>query len=818
MSIARLPGPLKPDNGYLIPLGKGTALERVLLPTVAIAIWAATLVISRSGALKTEFGPYAAIGEMVEGFTLKGGDELTRLSPLFPALAWLPYALSSNVVASLDSVNAVAMGMLVFGACALCERYTSSRWAKAAIAVNIPLLAFFSKMTAFVPADPSLCAATALMCATAAGQANRYGAQLVAQVAAVTLSPIGIAAPLSGMLRGFRLRVEPRWIAMLYAPPVAIWCVVQWWARGGVAGAIADFMPARAFASLGLWREPVFVTLCASMAVTAAGGLILPLVRRPSCVRHLWQEIPELFVLLGAVCLNAVSTGSATVWGFLLPMYVLLWAASQRTLSDREARFWFLAATAVTLFTQIPFAYSSVDAYEATVHPYALYRMIAATTASVFLRPWVARISMLVVVLVSLASAYLVGLDRINTRMEERNRRRTIDAHLSSALVLLALGFVLRGDRGPAVDENVHLDQILRFARGDWTINQALAMLPGFHLLVAALVFAFGATAASIRIVVFGLAMATVVVFYVLARDVDPRSAGTRTLQFALMPVLFHQFFLIYTDVTSLLVVLVMMLLAVRGRYVAAGALGVVAIAVRQDNVVWVAFALAWSHVRDYGWRWPAPSEWIARYATFVVSGCAFVLFVLANHGQIALGYDAGSHPTGLYGGNVFFMLFLSGFVFAPLWWSYRGVLLPRARQWWLWLGIAGLLAAYWLGFMVDHPHNLERSDYFLANAVLTTITSTGVRRMLGFLPVVVGAAGFAIAPMKRGWWLLLPFSMLFLLPEWLIVPRYYLIPWALFSIAREAVPPASERLQTLVFGALSACAFVVVNGGWGWI
>jgi alpha-1,2-glucosyltransferase len=791
---------------------------RLLLTGLALGIWGATVVASGSIGPNDGFGPYAAFREMVEGSTLKGGDELTRLSPLFPALAWLPYVVSSNLILSLRIIDALAMGLLVFSACVLCDEHRLNPWVTAIIAVNIPLLARFSKMTAFAPGDPSLCASAALMSAIAAVHTNRFAAQFAAQVAAVTLSPVGIAAPLHGVLRAVRCRVNTGRIAMLYGPPAAIWCVVQWWARGGVTGAASDFMPTQLIAALDLWRRPVFVTLAAAAACTAAGGLVLPAVLRPSCLRATWRTTPEAFVLFGIVCINALSTGSTNVWGFLLPMWVLLWADCLGTLEAREARIWLIGATAVTLATQIPFAYSSVESYEASVHAYAVYRTMPAATASLFVQPWLLPIGMLVVILGVLASAYLMHLDATSARSRERDTQSKIDPYLWSALVLMALGFVLRPDRGTAVDENVHLDQILRFAHGDWSINRALTMLPGFHALVAIVALPVGVTESSVRLVVFGLSLGSVVVFHTLARQLDPSTAGMRTLQFTLLPALFHQFFLIYTDVASLLFVLLMMLQAVRGRYAAAGAFGFAAMLIRQDNVVWVAFAVAWSSLRDSGWQWRPVTEWLRRYATFIVSGCAFALFVLANHGQVALGDDAPSHPTGVYGGNVFFFLFVSAFMFVPLWWSYLRFSGARVWPWWIWLGGAGLFVVYWFGFVVDHPHNLERSDYFLANAILLWVTGTAARRSLAFVPVAVAAAGFAIAPMKRGWWVLLPFSALFLLPEWLIVPRYYLIPWSLFLVAREAAPPRDERRQTLVFAALSACAFVFVNGGYGWI
>ena len=65
---------------------------------------------------------------------------------------------------------------------------------------------------------------------------------------------------------------------------------------------------------------------------------------------------------------------------------------------------------------------------------------------------------------------------------------------------------------------------------------------------------------------------------------------------------------------------------------------------------------------------------------------------------------------------------------------------------------------------------------------------------------------------------LLFPFTIVFLLPEWLVVPRYYLIPMTLFLLAREQASPWGERLQTAIFAAGSLLLFLVVERGWGWV
>jgi hypothetical protein len=211
--------------------------------------------------------------------------------------------------------------------------------------------------------------------------------------------------------------------------------------------------------------------------------------------------------------------------------------------------------------------------------------------------------------------------------------------------------------------------------------------------------------------------------------------------------------------------------------------------------------------------------ESLARYWTFIATGVAFLLFVALNHGQVALGADAGSHPlAALHLTNIFFLLFLACFLLLPLWWGYQRDVRARIRSGWSWLALLAIFPVFWAGFVNDHPHNNERAGYFLPNAVLIAFSSTPLMKLLFFVPVALTLVCVTSVPMKKPWWLLLPFTIVFLLPEWLVVPRYYLIPMSLLLLARERTSPWSERLQTAWFALASVSIFVVVERTWGWV
>jgi len=371
------------------------------------------------------------------------------------------------------------------------------------------------------------------------------------------------------------------------------------------------------------------------------------------------------------------------------------------------------------------------------------------------------------------------------------------------------------GDTPLMVDEYVHYPQIVGFARKYSRIDPRLTMIPGYHAIIAALSWVFGGLSIrAVRAYSFLVAFGAIAAFYFAARADAEERPVVRTLQLAFLPIALPLFFLIYTDATSLLFVLWMMLAAIRNRPWQAGMLGLVACLIRQNNIVWVAFAALWMHAVESGWSWSTLREELGRYWAFVLTAALFIVFVWMN-GGVALG-DAGAHPLSrAHLGNVFFLLFLCPLLLAPMF-------LARWRQWlaplhharaWLWLGIVFVI--FWTGFSVDHPYNLMQRDLFLRNAVLGFFISSDSSRLLFFVPIGFAILGLRTVELRPAWWLIYPFTVLFLLPSWLIEQRYYLIPLSLLLLAREPISPRVERLQVAWFAAMSGALFLAIERDW---
>src|SRR5262249_37910206 len=88
-------------------------------------------------------------------------------------------------------------------------------------------------------------------------------------------------------------------------------------------------------------------------------------------------------------------------------------------------------------------------------------------------------------------------------------------------------------------------------------------------------------------------------------------------------------------------------------------------------------------------------------------------------------------------------------------------------------------------------------------------------RKLLFFVPMALSGLCLWVIPLRRHWWLLYPFTVLYLLPSWLVEPRYYLVSLSLFLLVREhATQPGAGAQLALSFG-LALFFFVVSERRW---
>ena len=389
---------------------------------------------------------------------------------------------------------------------------------------------------------------------------------------------------------------------------------------------------------------------------------------------------------------------------------------------------------------------------------------------------------------------------------------RSISTLFLTAAVLLA-AVILGLPAHPLADESVHFPQAQMFAHGDWTIHPFLATWPTMNLLVSGSLRIFGTDSLiAARATIAFCALIGVIGFYQVACHFDPPTAAMRTGQFFLLPIVLPYCGLVYTDIPALAALLWLLYSVVKQRPGLFCAAGLLAVALRQSNMVWfvAAVAMYFYEARDRA----GAGKTLASIAVFSAAVGLLWVIVVWNIGGVALtSVTQASHFMKLRGlPNIEFAIGLGGFLFLPVLASSgpRLIALFKHPRWIIALTI--LTAFVGLTFLVKHSDNTDPwvIDYFLHNWVLYEITHSNL--LWAFALCV---AGFAIAFAYFPWHRevaslkipLFAFAAIYLLPFGLIEQRYYIPLYAFFSLFRRRVSMPLERVQL----ALSFCFSVGV-------
>lgn len=371
----------------------------------------------------------------------------------------------------------------------------------------------------------------------------------------------------------------------------------------------------------------------------------------------------------------------------------------------------------------------------------------------------------------------------------------------------------MRQRGGMFTDEVNHYPQIVLFLRGDFRALLDLTTIPGYHAAVAALLWLCGAGSLdAARLVNAGFGLVVAAGFHALRRQLWPGSETIATAQLLVLPILVPLFFIVYTDVFALALLVWATLATLKQRH-GWSALGLlVLIGVRQHEVIWVGFLAAlaaWPLWRERGfraWRAIAASGW-----PYLVPVAGFLGFWWWN-GSISLSRgQAALHPDlSLHAGNLYFALFLAG-ILLPLHVlvGLREFAASAARRPWLMAVPVLVFAGFWWGFHVDNPYNTVSPWYYLRNGVLLAVDSQpGWRAAFGGVATAAacGLACTRLRPPGAAW--LYAFAALFLAASWLIEQRYVLVPLVLWLAFREHRGRAIENATFALWLVLAVFVF----------
>lgn len=395
-------------------------------------------------------------------------------------------------------------------------------------------------------------------------------------------------------------------------------------------------------------------------------------------------------------------------------------------------------------------------------------------------------------------------------------KRQDVLIFAALAVFLFVVFYFFRGIK-LQVDEMDNYPQIINFINLNFTLGE-ISAVPGYHALVAVIAKLFGCTSVgALRAISLVFSFLSVVVFYFIAGKLSGEPAFIKTLHYFFLPILFIFFFLLYTDVLSLLLVLLTFLLVLKKQYHLAGVAGILSMAVRQNNVMWLGFFVLYIFFENYSLRFSTAvlKEYFKKIWVFVLAFMLFVVFVYLN-GGVAVG-DAKAHPAfKLSAGNIYFFLFCFFFILLPLnIYNLTAIWRFIKSNKIVFLLLPLLYIVYLFTFQNDHPYNNIAEGYFIRNKILTYVNSGYWQKSIFFIPVACAALSICVTPLlKSTFFLLYPFTILFLLPSWLIEPRYYLIPFVLFLLCRKSTSKLVDYSTIVYFIVWTAIIFRLVRNG----
>jgi hypothetical protein len=301
------------------------------------------------------------------------------------------------------------------------------------------------------------------------------------------------------------------------------------------------------------------------------------------------------------------------------------------------------------------------------------------------------------------------------------------------------------------------------------------------------------------------LGLIPALIFFAIRRALGDPQALVYSAAFFFLPLIYPYYFLAYTDVLSLALVLGAFLLALKKRHYWAAVVLTTALLVRQNNVVWAGFipalliffpTLSWSTKGELA----ALSKIACPYAFPVI---VFLVY-WAWHGSISLSKTmVGEHPDlAFHAGNLYFFLFAFVLLLFPQ--AFQGLkkYIGSIRQnpWLLLLPLILIVCAHLRG----SSDNYLSVHYFLRNNLIQIVSRAPADFAFSAL-VAIGFCGIAFSQflLPRGW-LLYPFSAFYLGSSWLIENRYLIIPFALWMVMGRIENPRAAYWNLAIWACIS--------------
>jgi hypothetical protein len=364
-------------------------------------------------------------------------------------------------------------------------------------------------------------------------------------------------------------------------------------------------------------------------------------------------------------------------------------------------------------------------------------------------------------------------------------------------------------------DELPHSEQIKKFVNGNYSLVYYLTTIPGYEAIIASVVRVFKlvnfdisdilnvSRFVSLMILFFGL----IPVFYNLSKK-----NIMRTSQFVLFSPIFTFLFLVYTDLMSMMFILIGYYYIKNKSYRLSGIVFGLSLLIRQNNIVWLGFAMIYifytQKIKFIRFLYPKTlfKFFLRIYWVYFIAIICFGIFVILNKGMV-LGTDKPAHVAGLYVGNIWWLGFLMFFTQLPLMLGRFYEVLKKFSSFSFTLFLFGISCIFLALFTNAHIYNTYPG--FIRNIILHWVFLNPSNMIISLVPMFYFIAYVAADKLKNKqnyiFWI---FSIIVLIPPQLIDTRYCLVPIAFWMLNRNEQEKPIEIMQ-LCYSILISIVFL---------